>query len=241
MEDESKLYIEIVVSVYNVGGSLGKQITRDVLEGYLEVKEEKEELTQRLKRSYYRIAREEFKEINFESYKSELSKKIDSLDSILFALKPNEFIDYTIDRECNKKLNPAYEFYSEKTRSKRGNPIKLCRLKEPTLKKIEDLFIKVGKDSIELDILSEIKDYLVFKERYLPVEMDIKEVEKVAHACREIYESNNKIPREDIHEKVLSQYYILSYEDLEFDEYQKRVKKVSKQWVRDNEEKLNIW
>lgn len=241
MEDESRLYIEIVVSAFNVGRSLGKQIDSDVLEGYLEVKEEKEELTQRLKRRYYRITREEFKEINFECFKSDLSQKLDSLDSILSGLKPNEFTDYTIDRECYKKLNPAYEFYSEKTRCKRESPIKLCRLKEQTLKKIEDLFIKVGKHSIELDILSEIKDYLVFKERYIPVEMDIKEVKKVAYACKEIYESNNKIPREDIHEKVLRQYHILPYDDLEFDEYEKKVRKASKQWVRDNEEKLDIW
>ncbi|MDR8389499.1 hypothetical protein NC796_00025 [Aliifodinibius sp. S!AR15-10] len=248
MQENKKLYIEILASAYNTGGFLRRKLQGYVFEDYLELLGEKAAYIEELKEKYRGTTKKHLeKDIKVENMQIEYERKVSSLETILFDLDLKEFDELNLNKDRYKSVESVYKYYRYKsvesvykyyrykTGQKKDSPVKVFRLNKPVLYKIIDMIKRLGKDFLELKILREVENHLRLTTEYYPMEENVvkKTVDRAADACKEVYFSNTNISRDELIERVLNEYHIQNYDHLSPKKTEKRTKKAAKQWVRD--------
>lgn len=244
MNNINQLYIELLVSAVQSSGFVHWSIPSSVFETYLELKGRKDEIMEGVKSEYHGITKSYFeKSINLDDRQQDLDTKVNSFKDILARAESIGADEIDLSSSQTKALLPAYDFYCSKTGHKRNYPFRVHRLSSSSFSKLEGMVEQIGKAALELKILHGINDHLAFSEEYLPIEDEViekKSVDRVADACWEVFNSNNDIHREELVDTVLKGFRFERYADLSPRETNRKVKKTAKQWVRDNEDDLQI-
>lgn len=239
MKNQQRYFIELLISTMNSSGFVYRSIPKSVFISFLKLRDEYVGEKKRLKQEYDLSSRKYFEEnISVPEYEDKLESKIQSFKRVVESLSPVSSYEFKQKDSLKNEYKKLYNFYCSKTGHKRGKPLTVNKYERVDLISTQKKINQIGRDCLEVELLSEIQDELEFSEIY--TSFDLKIIDSVADACWEIFETYENISREKLISKVSNEYFIKKYEDLEAKEREKKVKRTAQQWVNDNQENLQI-
>lgn len=239
MQKQQRIFIELFITTINSSGFVYHSLPRRIFISYLklsgEYKAEKEQLIQK----YDRTSKTYFQEhISVSNFEEELNEKLESFQRRTESISTVSSYEFSPNDSTEHEFQSLIEYYYSKTGHKRDKPLKVNRYDQVDLISTQKKITQIGRDCLELKVLSEIQDELSFSDIY--THSDLKIADTVADACWELFQADNSISREQLINSVTHEYFIKRYEDLPVKDRDKKVKRTAQQWVNDNQESLQI-
>lgn len=244
---QSKTFIEILVSAIKLESYSNKQVPRQIFHDYLEINDKKSTILLDLRNEYDGISKDYFKKKveSADDFKKSLVDKIESFERICRRTRTKTLVQFEPTIIINSDTQSVCDFYNKRTGQNSVKPFRIYSLPEEEVPKFDSFCTEIGKESLELEIISDVEDHLSLKSYYSSKKLKV--VDKCADACWSLYNElsdfGNKeidINRQEFRNKILQRFHIRSYAKYEPAKAKKKIKDAVSQWIRDVKKNNNI-
>lgn len=229
MTEDEKLFLNMFITAPILSHRLGLVLSNDIIESYLEIKSLKTQIYNQIRKEYLDISKERFYEkCDMKSLLIDIDKMKLSLLEIIDKWTFSETNEILPNEEFIENNSSIWNYYYYWIKQDLNKTFILNIYPQNKLYELSDYLIEIGYKIIRLKICREIGNFLEFNKYYST--SDKKIVKKPSEAFWELYQKNDEIDKEEMLKRVLDEYIIEIYQNLDKKNRENRIKIALNSW-----------